>query len=155
MGHQVSEKRRSFIRATIGSIFFTVDNMFRRCFSVLFALLVCTPALARHIDQAFTMTGLTQSGDTAELRFDPVSSAAGKLVILGDRSNTKPQTIAFSYQFVPGTPGATGVPTVQITFADKQSLTIFCDPLSDNCRSTDFITEDGTTFALLWRIARH
>lgn len=129
--------------------------MFRRCISALFVLLACSPAFASHIDQAFSMTGLTQSGDTAVLHFDPVAAAAGKLVILGDRSNTKQQTIAFSYRFVPGTPGAKGDPTVEITFADKQSLTIFCDPLSDNCRSTDFITEDGTTFALVWRIARH
>jgi hypothetical protein len=129
--------------------------MFRRCFCALLALLTCWPAFAAHIDQAFSMTGLTHEGDTAVLRFDPAPSATGKLVILGDRTHSGSRTMAFSYRILPLTPHAPGNPTVEMTFGDKQSLTIFCDPLSDNCRSTDFVTEDGITFSLLWRIERH
>jgi hypothetical protein len=100
------------------------------------------------------MTGLTDTGDAAVLNFDPSPSADGTLTILGDRTLAKPRTVIISYRVLPVKTSVEGDPRVQITFPDKQSLTIMCDPLSDNCRSDGFITESGVTFALLWRISR-
>ncbi|WP_207005202.1 hypothetical protein [Trinickia mobilis] len=100
------------------------------------------------------MTGENQMGDTVELRFDPAPSHAGTLVILGDRTKTPPKSVAFVYE-VPDKQPAGANATVNITFGDKQTLSITCDPLADNCRSAGYVTEGGSTFSILWKIARH
>jgi hypothetical protein len=101
------------------------------------------------------MTGLTDAGDTAVLRFDSAPSQTGQLTIIGGQTHLAIKTLPLKYRLLPKDAKVLGDPQVQITFADKQSLTIFCDPLSNNCRSEDLITEDGVTFALLWHIDRH
>jgi hypothetical protein len=100
------------------------------------------------------MTGLTDTGDTAVLKLDPAPSANSTLTILGDRTHTPPRTVPVGYRLLPVKSSIEGDPRVQISFSDMHSLTIICDPLSDNCRSDGFVTESGVTFALLWHIDR-
>jgi hypothetical protein len=102
----------------------------------------------------FSMTGLTDTGDAAVLQFYPAPSEGGTLTILGDRTHVQPRTVPLRYRLMPEKNSVDGDPRVQVTFPDQQSLTIMCDPLSDNCRSEGFITESGVTFALLWHIKR-
>lgn len=97
------------------------------------------------------MMGMTNTGDTALLKFDSPSSPNGMLVILRNRIHEHRVTVPFSYRLCPVKASVDGDPRVQITFPEKQSLVITCDPLSDNCRSDTFITESGVTFALVVR----
>ena len=129
--------------------------MIRACLASLTAFALTSQVLAAQpLLPDFLMTGLTDTGDTAVLKFAPAPSASGKLTILGDHTHAQLRTVAFSYRLLPVKSGVEGDPRVQITFSDKRSLTIMCDPLSDNCRSDGFITESGVTFALLWHITR-
>jgi hypothetical protein len=99
------------------------------------------------------MTGVTQMSDTAELRFDPAPANTGTLVILGDHTRTTPQTYRFVYDVPVEKPGAVD-PPVDIAFGDKQKLTILCDTLSDNCRSTGYVTEGTSTFSMSWKVTQ-
>jgi hypothetical protein len=100
------------------------------------------------------MTGENQMGDTAELRFDAAPAHTGTLVLLGNKTKTPPQTYHFIYD-IPDAPSAKTDASVNLTFADNQTLSISCDPLADNCRSAGYVTEGGSTFSILWKIARH
>jgi hypothetical protein len=121
----------------------------------LLAAAISSAALAGQPVGPFSFTGLADNGDTAVLRFDPSPATSGQLVVLGDRTHENSKTFPVTYRVLPHDSKSEGNPRVQITFPDKQSLTIFCDPLSNNCRSEGFITEGGVTFALLWHIERH
>lgn len=115
------------------------------------AMALSVSALAGSFGKAIVMDGTTQTADTAELRFDPTPSNSGVLIVLGDHSGTARQT----YQFVYDVPEKQPDPTarrVNITFADKTTLSISCDPLSDNCRSLDYVVKGANTFSLLWKI---
>jgi hypothetical protein len=108
-------------------------------------------ALAGNFRTPIVMDGTTQTADTAELRFDPTPSNTGVLIVLGDHSGTARRT----YQFVYDVPEKQPDPTarrVNITFADKTTLSISCDPLSDNCRSLDYVVKGANTFSLMWKI---
>jgi len=111
-------------------------------------------AFAGLYSKPVVMTGENQMGDTAELRFEAAPSHTGTLVILGDRSKTPRKSVAFVYD-VPDKQPAGSDPTVNITFSDKQTLSISCDPLADNCKSAGYVTEGGSTFSILWKMARH
>ena len=111
-------------------------------------------ALAGLYAKPVVMTGENQMGDTAELRFDPSPSHTGTLVLLGDRTKTPQQTFPFVYE-IPDKRATQSSPTVNITFADKQTLSISCDPLAENCESAGYVTVGGSTFSILWVIARH
>jgi hypothetical protein len=113
------------------------------------------PALAANADSRLLMAGLSDSGDTVELHFDASPSTNGKLVILGNRSGVTPKSVPFSYRMLPTAPGGLADPSVEITFADKQTLAISCDPLSNNCRSAGYVVEGNATFSLLWHIDRN
>jgi hypothetical protein len=131
------------------------NQMIRACLASLAALAVSVQVWAGQAPiVAFSMTGLTDTGDAAVLKFDPAPSEGGTLTILGDRTHIQPRTVPLSYRLIPVKTSVDGDPRVQITFSDKKSLIIMCDPLSDNCRSDGFITESGVTFALLWHIKR-
>ncbi|SOE64355.1 hypothetical protein SAMN05446935_2453 [Burkholderia sp. YR290] len=43
---------------------------------------------------------------------------------------------------------------VKITFNNKQTMMIACDPLSDNCHADGYPTVGGTSFSVLWHITR-
>jgi hypothetical protein len=97
------------------------------------------------------LTGQTQMADTVELRFDPAPADTGTLVVLGDRSKTPAQSYRFVYDVPPLSRGISNQP-VNIDFADKRTLNILCDTLSDNCRSTDYVTEGSATFSMSWKV---
>jgi hypothetical protein len=116
---------------------------------ILFSL--SAGAFAGGYSRPVVMTGVTQMADTVQLRFDPAPADTGTLVILGDHSKTPEQTYHFVYD-LPGAPrGAVDQPVI-IDFSDKQKLNILCDTLSDNCRSTDYITEGSATFSMSWKV---
>lgn len=123
-----------------------------RVLSFFLVLVTSFSAFAGQVDHTFAMAGLAETGDTVTLRFNPAPSTEGLMTILGNRTGTNPKSVDFTYRLIPKTVARVGDPRVQITFPDKQSLTIFCDPLSNNCRSEGFVTEGGVTFALPWHI---
>ncbi len=103
----------------------------------------------------FSMTGVSDRGDTVELRFDAPDRQTARLLIKGDRTGTSAKTVPFSYEIEPvQKSGTLDNPVVKLTFADKQTMTIACDPLSDNCHADGYPTVSGTTFSMLWRIQR-
>ncbi|SDH64011.1 hypothetical protein [Paraburkholderia phenazinium] len=98
------------------------------------------------------MTGVTQMSDTAELHFAAAPENTGTLVILGDHTKTPKQTYRFVYS-VPAQHSAVD-PAVNLDFGDKQKLTILCDPRSDNCMSTGYVTMGTATFSMLWKVTQ-
>ncbi|WP_240057154.1 hypothetical protein [Paraburkholderia azotifigens] len=103
----------------------------------------------------FSMTGVADNSDSVELRFDGPSSKSAKLLIKGDRTGFPPKTVPCSYELEPVQRGALESPIVKITFKDKETMTIACDPLSDNCHADRYPTVAGTSFSMLWHIKRH
>ena len=123
--------------------------------ALAFTILALTGhAFAASYPKPVVMTGENQMADTAELRFDPAPAHTGTLVVLGDRTKTPRRTYSFVYDVPDRQPAGTD-PIVNLTFADKQTLSISCDPLSNNCNSAGYLTEGGSTFSILWKIARH
>jgi hypothetical protein len=110
-------------------------------------------AFAGGYPRPVVMTGVTQMADTAELRFDPAPADTGTLVVLGDHSKNPQQTYRFVYD-VPTAPRGAVDRTVNIAFNDKQKLTLLCDLLSDNCRSTGYVTEGAATFSMSWKVTQ-
>jgi hypothetical protein len=104
---------------------------------------------------SFSMTGVSDRGDTVELRFDAPDARTARLLIKGDRTGTPAKTVPCSYEIEPvQKSGTLDNPVIKIRFADNQTLTIACDPLSDNCHADSYPTVSGTTFSMLWRIQR-
>jgi hypothetical protein len=99
------------------------------------------------------MQGVTQMADTAELHFDPAPAHTGTLVVLGDHTKTPKQSYPFSYTVPAPVHGSTDA-AVTLDFSGKQTLTILCDSLSDNCRSTGYVTEGTTTFSMSWKVTQ-
>lgn len=110
-------------------------------------------AFAGGYSKPVVMTGMTQMADTVELRFDPAPADTGTLVILGDHSGTPEQKYRFVYDLPARSRGAVDQP-VNIDLGDKQKLNILCDTLSDNCHSTDYVTEGSATFSTLWKVTQ-
>jgi hypothetical protein len=110
-------------------------------------------ALAGTFGTPIVMGGTTQTADTAELRFDPRPSNSGVLIVLGDHSGTTRQTYPFVYDVPEKQPDPTAR-RVNITFADKTTLSISCDPLSNNCRSLNYVDKGANTFSLMWKIVQ-
>lgn len=100
------------------------------------------------------MTGNADSGDSVELRFDSPPSKTATLLIKGDRTGSAPKTIPCTYELEPIRKGALESPIVKIRFNEKQTMTIACDPLSDNCHADSYPTVGGTSFSVLWHITR-
>ncbi|QCP53382.1 hypothetical protein FAZ95_30450 [Trinickia violacea] len=128
--------------------------MFAKAAAAFIFVTLAGSAFAGLYSKPVVMTGENQMGDTAELRFDAAPSHNGTLVILGDRTKTPKKSVPFIYDVPDKQPAGTG-PTVNITFGDKKTLSISCDPFADNCKSTGYVTEGGSTFSILWKIARH
>ncbi|WP_239482848.1 hypothetical protein [Paraburkholderia sp. C35] len=101
-----------------------------------------------------SMTGVSDTGDTVELRFDALPSKSGTLTIKGDRSNSPAKSFPVSYELEPVAKNALESPIVRITFDNHQKMTIACDPLSDNCHADGYPTVGGTSFSILWHITR-
>ncbi|AUT60253.1 hypothetical protein [Paraburkholderia terrae] len=101
-----------------------------------------------------SMTGSADSGDTVELRFDSPPSKTATLLIKGDRTGSAQKTVPCTYELEPTQKGALENPIVKITFNGKQTMTIACDPLSDNCHADSYPTVGGTSFSVLWHITR-
>ncbi|CAG9213220.1 exported hypothetical protein [Paraburkholderia sabiae] len=101
----------------------------------------------------FSMTGVSDRGDTVELRFDAPSARTARLLI-NDRTGTAARTVPCSYEIEPVKSGTLDNPVIKIRFPDNQTLTIACDPLSDNCHADGYPMVSGTTFSMLWRIQR-
>jgi len=110
-------------------------------------------AFAGGYPKPVVMTGVTQMADTAELRFDPAPADTGTLVIVGDHSKKPERTYHFVYD-VPDAPRGAVYRAVNIAFNNKQKLTILCDPLSGNCRSTGYVTEGAATFSMSWKVTQ-
>jgi hypothetical protein len=123
-------------------------------FQVAFILLfVACGAMADGYSHPVVMTGVTQMADTAELHFDPAPAHTGKLIVLGDHSKTPPQSYPFVYNLP--APQRTEVdPPVKLDFTNKQKLTLLCDPRSDNCIATGYLTFGETTFSILWKVTQ-
>ncbi|WP_429283010.1 hypothetical protein [Paraburkholderia sp. GAS41] len=117
---------------------------------ILFA--ITGSAMADGYLHPVVMTGVTEMADTAELHFDPAPKDTGTLVILGDHTKTPKQSYAFVYS-VP-TPRGEADPPVNLDFSGKQKLTILCDPRSDNCMSTGYVTLGAATFSMLWKVTQ-
>jgi hypothetical protein len=111
-------------------------------------------AFASGYARPIVMTSETQLGDDAELRFDPAPANTGELVVLDKTSNVISLKRPFSYDVEGGKRTAPRGSTVDLRFADGNGLTIACDPLSVNCRSSDFLTEGLDTFSISWVIKR-
>ncbi|PTB30347.1 hypothetical protein C9I56_03010 [Paraburkholderia caribensis] len=120
--------------------------------AALFALPLASIAVPSSVP--VSMTGSADSGDTVELRFDGPPSKTATLQIKGDRSGSAPKTIPCTYELEPIQKGALESPIVKITFNDKQTMTIACDPLSNNCHADSYPTVGGTSFSVLWHITR-
>ncbi|TCG03619.1 hypothetical protein BZM27_47005 [Paraburkholderia steynii] len=126
---------------------------FLACLSAaLFALPLASIAVPSSVP--VVMTGSADSSDTVELRFDSPPSKTATLLIKGDRTGSAPKTIPCTYELEPGQKGALESPIVKITFNNKQTMTIACDPLSDNCHADSYPTVGGTSFSVLWHITR-
>ncbi|MEW6342897.1 MAG: hypothetical protein AB1704_19740 [Pseudomonadota bacterium] len=110
-------------------------------------------AFADGYSRPVVMTGVTQMADTAELHFDPAPADTGTLVILGDHTKTPKQTYRFVYN-LPAAQRKAVDPAVNLDFSDKQKLTILCDPRSDNCMSTGYVTMGTATFSMLWKVTQ-
>jgi len=110
-------------------------------------------AMADGYSHPVVMQGVTQMADTAELHFDPAPKHTGTLVVLGDHTGTPKQSYPFVYSLPAPQQGMTD-PSVTLDFSDKQTLTILCDPFSDNCRSTSYVTEGNTTFSMSWKVTQ-
>ncbi|GJH02928.1 hypothetical protein [Paraburkholderia terrae] len=119
------------------------------CLSAVPLASIAVPLLA-----PVSMTGSADSGDSIELRFDAPPSKAATLLIKGDRTGTAPKTIPCTYELEPIQKGALESPIIKITFNDKQTMTIACDPLSDNCHADSYPTVGGASFSVLWHIVR-
>jgi hypothetical protein len=120
--------------------------------AALFALPLVSIAVPSSVP--VSMTGSADSGDTVELRFDSPPSKTATLLIKGDRTGSAPKTVPCTYELEPIQKGALESPIVKITFNDKQTMTIACDPLSDNCHADGYPTVGGTSFSVLWHITR-
>ena len=118
---------------------------------ILFSL--TASAMADGYSHPVVMTGVTQMADTAELHFDPAPKDTGTLVILGDHTNTPKQSYHFVYSLPVPQRGQVD-PPVNLDFSDKQKLTLLCDPRSDNCISTGYVTMGTTTFSVLWKVTQ-
>ena len=127
--------------------------MFRK-FHVAFVLLFAAgAAIAGGYSHPVVMTGVTQMADTAELHFDPAPAHTGTLVVLGDHSKTPRQSYPFVYN-VPAPQRTEVDPPVNLDFSGKQKLTLLCDPRSDNCIATGYLTFGETTFSILWKVTQ-
>jgi hypothetical protein len=120
--------------------------------ATLFALPLASIAVPSSVP--VSMTGIADSGDTVELRFDSPPSKAATLLIKGDRTGSAPKTIPCKYELEPIQKSALESPIVKITFNDRQTMTIACDPLSDNCHADSYPTVGGTSFSIRWHITR-
>jgi hypothetical protein len=118
---------------------------------ILFSL--TASAMADGYSHLVVMTGVTEMADTAELHFDPAPKDTGTLVILGDHTNTPKQTYPFVYSLPTPQRGQVD-PPVDLDFSGKQKLTLLCDPRSDNCISTGYVTLGATTFSVLWKVTQ-
>jgi hypothetical protein len=118
-------------------------------FTVAFILFsIAGSALADGYSHPVVMTGVTQMADTAELHFDPAPKDTGTLV------KTPKQSYPFVYS-LPTPQRGTVDPAVNLDFSGKQKLTILCDPRSDNCMSTGYVTLGAATFSMLWKVTQH
>jgi hypothetical protein len=127
--------------------------MVRRVLAAVVALsLMSANAFASGYARPTVMTSETQLGDNVELRFDPTPANTGALVVVDKTSHAVSLKRAFSYDVKGGKLTAAQGSTVDLHFADGQTLTIACDPLSENCSSSDFLTEGSDTFSISWVI---
>ena len=127
------------------------------CVVALSAALFALPlsSIAAEPAAPFSMKGVSDRGDTVELRFDAPGARTAMLVIKGDRTGMPAKSVPCSYEIEPvRTSGTLDNPVVKLTFADRQTMTIGCDPLSENCHASGYPTVNGTTFSMLWRIQR-
>jgi hypothetical protein len=120
--------------------------------AALFALPLTSIAVPSSVP--VSMTGSADSGDSVELRFDSPPSKTATLLIKGDRTGTAPKTIPCTYELEPIQKGALESPIVKILFNDRQTMTIACDPLSDNCHADSYPTVGGASFSMLWHMVR-
>ena len=97
-----------------------------------------------------TVSRETQLGDAAELQFDPGTANVGKLLILGNKTGDAQIEQKFTYDVSGGDRKTASGATIVVSFDDKQSLEISFDPMADNCRSSGFATESGSTFSISW-----
>ena len=126
---------------------------FLACLSAaLFALPLASIAVPSSVP--VLMTGSADSSDTVELRFDSPPSKTATLLIKGDRTGSPPKTVPCTYELEPIQKGALESPIVKIMFNDRQTMTIACDPLSDNRHADSYPTVGGTSFSMLWHITR-
>jgi hypothetical protein len=112
-------------------------------------------ALAGDFTVPVTLTSETQLGDAAELQFDPGTAKIGKLLILGNKTGGGQIEQKFTYDVSGGDRETARGATIVVSFDDKQSLEISCDPMADNCRSSGFATESGSTFSISWTITHN
>ena len=114
---------------------------------------IADSATADGYSHPVVMTGVTEMADTAELHFDPAPKDTGTLVILGDHTKTPKQSYPFVYS-LPTVQSGQVDPPVNLDFSNKQKLTLLCDPRSDNCISTGYVTMGTTTFSVLWKVTQ-
>jgi hypothetical protein len=127
--------------------------MFRNLTAAFILFSIAGSAAADGYSHPVVMQGVTQMADTAELHFDPAPSDKGTLVVLGDHTKTPKQSYPFVYRVPAAQRGAVD-PAVDLDFSGKQTLTILCDPRSDNCMSTGYVTLGATTFSMLWKVTQ-
>ncbi|CAH2794902.1 MAG: hypothetical protein CBARDCOR_5123 [uncultured Caballeronia sp.] len=116
-------------------------------------IVLCAAArtvLAGDFTLPVTMTSETQLGEAAELQFDPGTAKVGKLLILGNNTAGAQTERKFTYDLSGGERKTARGATVVVSFDDKESLEISCDPMADNCISSGFDTENGSTFSISW-----
>src|SRR5580698_1761657 len=99
-------------------------------------ILMSANAFASGYARPIVMTSETQLGDDAELRFDPTPANTGELVVVDKTSNAVSLKRPFSYDVKGGKHTTARGATVDLHFNDGNALTIACDPLSANCRSS-------------------
>ena len=128
--------------------------MGKTIFVAIVLLYAARGAFAGDFAVPVTLTGITQLGYPAELRFERGAAKTGRLVILGGTSGGAPVEERFTYDVTGDHRQTARGAVVDVHFEDKQSVNITCDPLSDNCRSSGYVTESGATFSIVWTITR-
>jgi hypothetical protein len=128
--------------------------MVGRWMTVLAMGLMSANAFASGYTRPIVMTSETQLGDDAELRFNPAPASTGELVVMDKTAHAVSLRRPFFYDVEGVNHTAPRGSTVDLHFDDGNGLTIACDPLSENCRSSDFLTEGPDTFSISWVIKR-
>jgi hypothetical protein len=122
-----------------------------------FAASVCCVSLVAHAADPGVptmMTGYADNGDRVELRFDAAPSHDAHLVVVGNRTGAPPKSFDLSYELVDTSADGLESPVVKLSLPGGETLTIACDPRSDDCHADGYPALGPYSFSNLWAVER-